>query len=585
MSDAVNDYTRQGVNLAHQGRLADAVLCFQEVVRLDPHNGHAYNNLANVFLFQGRYDEAVANYRHALTLLPNEAGINNHLSYAHSKRGNGAEAETYARRALTLKPDFAEAYNHLGIALGLQEKYDDAEACYFQALRLDPNLAKAHSNLAQLHLLQRRFDDAFNQAELALRLDPSLAESHASLAAVYLHHDMLEEAFECCRRALQLNPQLPEAHFHQATAYLKQGRLADAAALCRAVLSVQPGHSDMEYVLGMVALKENRLADALAAFDKLAQKKPNDAQVHFNRALVMLLGGNYEEGWPEYEWRWRWNEFVIRPFTEPMWDGAPLDGKTILLHAEQGLGDTLQFIRYAPLVKKKGGTVLVACPEALHKLLSRSPGIDQLVAQETFSGRTDEHAPFLSLPRLFKTTLTSIPAEVPYVFAEPALIETWRAELAGDTGFKIGIAWQGNPRHPDDRFRSMPLEHFAPLRRVPGVRWYSLQKKHGLADLAKAPFEVADLAARLDETTEAFVDTAAVMMSLDLVITSDTAIAHLAGALGVPVWVALRFAPIFAGSWAGRTVPGIRPCACSDKACAGNGRRCSKAWPTPWPRK
>jgi Flp pilus assembly protein TadD len=463
------------------------------------------------------------------------------LSYAYSKQGSGAEAETYARRALTLKPDFAEAYNHLGIALGLQEKYDDAEACYFQALRLDPKLAKAHSNLALLHLLQRRFDDAFNQAELALRLDPSLAESHASLAAVYLHHDMLEEAFECCRRALQLNPQLPEAHFHQATAFLKQGRLADAEAVCRAVLSVQPGHSDMEYVLGMIALKENRLADALAAFDKLAQKKPNDAQVRFNRALVLLLGGNFEEGWAAYEWRWRWKDFVIRPFTEPMWDGGPLDGKSILLHAEQGLGDTIQFIRYAPLVKQKGGTVLVACPRSLHKLLSRSPGIDQLVDQEAFSGRTDEHVPFLSLPRLFKTTLSSIPADVPYIFAEPALIDSWRAELARDPRFKVGIAWRGNPRHPDDRFRSVPLEEFASLRQVPNVRWYSLQKEDGQADLAKAPFDLVDLAPRLDD----FIDTAAIIMNLDLIITTDTALAHLAGALGVPVWVALRFAPDF----------------------------------------
>jgi tetratricopeptide (TPR) repeat protein len=544
-------YTHQGVALVNQGRLAEAVVYFEAAVRLEPNDANVYNNLANVYLFQGRYDEAIANYRYALQLVPDNAGFYNHLSYAYSKQDRGQEAEECARQAVWLQPHFAEAHNHLGIALGILERYDEAEASYHEALRLEPGLAKAHSNLAQLHLLQRRYDEAFARSETAIQLAPQLAEAYATQSAVFLHQNKLDEALASSQQALHLNPQLPEAHFHQATAYLKNGQLADAVAVCRDFQRIQPDHTGMEYILGMVALKENRPDDALASFNTLLLKKPEEAQVRFNRALIWLLQGNYEEGWPEYEWRWRWRDFVVRPFTQPMWDGSPLDGKTIVLHAEQGIGDTLQFIRYAPLVKKRvsrtdsKATVIVACQAALLKLLSRCPGIDQLVAQETFTGPSDEHISLLSLPSVLKTTVASIPADIPYIFPDLALVESWRGEIKAATGFKIGIAWQGSLEHPDDRHRSMPLADFAPLRQVQGIRWFSLQKGPGQDQLACAPFDVVDLSPCLDERAGAFMDTAAVMMSLDLVITSDTAIAHLAGALGVPVWVALQAAPDF----------------------------------------
>ena len=442
--------------------------------------------------------------------------------------------------------DDVHAYTREAIALVQQGRLREAVAVFEQVIHLDPQYAHGHSNLAHALLLQHRYDEALAQAERALQLDPQLADAHATLSAVHLRRNKVEDALASSGRALRLNPQLPEAYYNRARAYLKIGQIADAIAVCRELLRFRPDYIDVEFVLSMAAMKENRLEEALGSLNALLGKNPRDARAHLNRALIWLLQGNYEEGWAEYEWRWRGHEFV----TKPMWDGSPLDGKKIVLHAEQGLGDTLQYIRYAPLVKQRAAhpsdvTVTVACQECLHKLLSRCAGIDELVAPKSFAWPADEHALLMSLPNIFKTTVATIPVNVPYIFADPALVDAWRAEMSARRGFKIGVAWQGSPQHPDNLLRSVPLAELAPLGQVPGIRWFSLQKGPGKDQLASAPFDLVDLSPRLDETTGAFMDTAAVMKNLDLVITSDTAIAHLAGALGVPVWVALQAVPDF----------------------------------------
>ena len=281
---------------------------------------------------------------------------------------------------------------------------------------------------------------------------------------------------------------------------------------------------------------------------------------------MWLTRGDFERGWPSYEWRWNQPDSIGRSFTQPFWDGSPLGGRTILLHAELGLGDTIQFIRYVPLVKERGGSVIVECQSALMKLIASAAGIDQLVARGLPLPPFKVQAPLLSLPRIFKTTLDAIPAEVPYLHPDAALVDYWRRELRtsdktpADLGpsFKIGIAWQGNPKYGHDQQRSIAFTHFARLAGVNGIQLISLQKGFGSEQLQcshhasrddgesakpSTTAKVIDLGRRLDETSGAFMDTAAVMVNLDLVITSDTAVAHLAGALGVRVWVALPFIP------------------------------------------
>src|SRR5581483_3189988 len=228
-----------------------------------------------------------------------------------------------------------------------------------------------------------------------------------------------------------------------------------------------------------------------------------------------LLRGDFERGWEEYEWRWKVKQVApsARTFVQPLWDGAPLEHRTILLHAEQGLGDTLQFVRYAALVRERGGRVVLQCSEALHAILRCCPGIDELVGQSAPLPEFDVHAPLLSLPRILGTTLATIPAPVPYLFADGALVEFWKRELAEYSGFRIGIVWQGNPRYVHDRRRSIPLARFGPLARAEGVRLFSLQKGASRAQVPEleGTHAVIDLADRLDETAGAFMDTAAVM--------------------------------------------------------------------------
>jgi hypothetical protein len=283
----------------------------------------------------------------------------------------------------------------------------------------------------------------------------------------------------------------------------------------------------------------------VAEFRRAIRLAPNYAEAHKNLAHSLLRGGQFAEGWREYEWRWQCREFPRLPYTQPAWDGSPLEGRTLLLCAEQGLGDTIQFVRYAPLLKRRGGRTVVAAQKPLLPLLAGCPGIDALADRDAAPPPYDVFAPLLSLPRLLGTTPADVPAEVPYLQARPDLVERWREELRPLDGFRVGIAWRGSPGYRMDRLRSFPLSHFEPLARLPGVRLVSLQKGPGVEQLRELDgrFPVVDLAGRLDEASGPFMDTAAVMRNLDLVVSCDTAVAHLAGALGVPVWLALSCAP------------------------------------------
>jgi hypothetical protein len=282
---------------------------------------------------------------------------------------------------------------------------------------------------------------------------------------------------------------------------------------------------------------------ALAALDAALRIKPDFAVAHLNRAVGWLRMGRFETGWHEFEWRRLCEDYRVTPLPAPLWDGTPMPDRCLLLHSEQGLGDTIQFIRYAPLVKQRCGSVILQCQAGLKPLLSRCPGVDRLIVRGESLPEYHVQAPLMSVPEILGTTLETVPAEVPYLFADAALTETWRQRLADYSGFKVGIGWQGNRKYHGDNLRSIPLRNFSPLGRVPHLRLFSLQKGAGAEQIPDLATEchVVDFGPDFDAKGGTFMDTAAVMRNLDLVITSDTAAAHLAGALGVPVWVALGF--------------------------------------------
>jgi hypothetical protein len=302
--------------------------------------------------------------------------------------------------------------------------------------------------------------------------------------------------------------------------------------------------------------EQGRTVEAEAAYDIALWLQPDSVSTHWNRSLAWLHAGDYERGWPEYEWRWKRKQTPPRIFSKPVWDGSPLEGRTILLHTEQGLGDMVQFVRYVAVVKARGGSVIVQCPGFLIPLFQRTPGIDRLVDESSPLPEFDVYAPFMSLPGLTGTTLTTVPATVPYLFIEPERVAFWKDKLQSLQGFKIGIAWQGNPHHAWDHHRSFPLALFSSfprsawecssdaLRRVAEpapIHLISLQKGPGSEQLANLNglFTVHDFGAGLEAHPEAYMNTAALMLNLDLVITADTATAHLAGGLGVKTWIAL----------------------------------------------
>jgi tetratricopeptide (TPR) repeat protein len=459
--------------------------------------------------------------------------------------GDHAQAQFVYQRILQAAPDEPNALNGLGVLALHADRLDEAEDYLRRAILASPRDASILGNLSELHRRHGRADEAIACCRQALELAPDWPLLHSNLGVVLKQQEQFEQAVASFSRALELNPNLAEVHYNLANTLVKLDRLDLAEASFRRALELTPSDPETHNNLGNILETQGRLAEAIAHFDTALRHRWDFAEAHRNRSLLRLSLGNYAEGWPEYEWRLRVPGTLVPNFPMPRWQGEPLSGRTILLTVEQGLGDTIQFVRYAPLVKERGGRVVLRCQDAVNALLARSPGIDLIATAEAEPEALDYQCPLLSLPAVLGTTLETIPATIPYLFAQAERVAHWRQKLADVRELKVGIAWQGSPTYGADRYRSIPLEKFAPLAACPGVRLFSLQKGYGheqLAPLAEQ-WNIVDLGTSLDEGTGAFVDTAAAMMNLDLVITSDTSIAHVAGALGVPVWVALQFSP------------------------------------------
>ena len=295
---------------------------------------------------------------------------------------------------------------------------------------------------------------------------------------------------------------------------------------------------------------------ALATYEEALRIGPNDADIHNQVGILRLLLGDFANGWPEYEWRWKAGQETLPSICVSLWDGSSLDGKSILLLAEQGIGDTVQFIRYAAWLKKRYACrVLVHVPASLQPLLSTCKGIDEWVVNtDSLPGCRPVYAPLLHIPSVLRHTTQNFPTDVPYLSSDEFLTNQWRHVLAHFSGHRIGIAWRGSPTHACDRIRSIPLIEFAHLTSVPGVTLFSLQKWAG-AEEVESQAEIVNLGPQLDEHTGAFVDTAAVLKNLDLLVSCDTAVAHVAGALGLPVWMASPLFPIARWGLHGETTP------------------------------
>ncbi len=530
-----------GAALQAQGRLDEAAAAFREALRLRPADADAHCELGAVLASLGRRGEALDAYREAVRLRPDHAEALVSLGVALGEQGRAGEAVDLLRRAVAARPTLARAHLNLGVALAQQGQPAEALAALDAALRLQPDYAEAAFNRGNVLGDLGRRDEALAAYERALDLRPDHAGALNNLGLALAEAGRPAEAVPVLRQAARLQPASPAAWNNLARALTDLARFAEAEAAVAEALRLEPGGAEGHHHLGNLYKEQGRLEEALACYRQALRLDPHSAATQYNRALALLQAGDYARGWPAYEWRWKRKKAKPRTFREPAWDGGPLAGRTILLWCEQGLGDALQFVRYAPRVKARGAAVVLECPGYLLPLLSTCPGVDRLVAEGAAPPPFDVQVPLMSLPGLLGTTLATVPAAVPYLSADPARVERWGQQLRATGAFTVGVVWQGNPYHQWDRHRSAPLAAFAPLAAVEGVRLVSLQRVHGLEQLGRlgGRFAVAELAGEFDGPGAAFLDTAAVMAGLDLVVSVDTAAAHLAGALGVPAWVAL----------------------------------------------
>lgn len=536
----------RGNALAALGRLQDAAASFREAVRLRPGLADAHNNLGHALLGLGDADSALAAFDAALGLRPDHAGALNNRGSALLALGRPGEALASFDRAIAIAPGFAQAHDNRGTTLQALGRPAEAVASHDRAVQLQPESSHALRERANARRQLGQHQAALADCERAIALAPDSAEALNTRGVVL--HDMgrYPEALADYDRALALKPGFAEAWNNRGNVLHDLGRGEEALASLQRALELKPGYVEALDNLGMVLQDLKRFDEAAVVYDRAIEHGPTHAEAHKRRATLRLLRGDFARGMADYEASHRHARVASgrRPVARAHWEGQPLQGRSLLLSEPSGFGDTLQFWRFIPQLLAMGAQVGFFGQPRLYRLLRSSPWPVRLLSAPPAAGAFDYECELWSLPHVLGTTLDTLPGGVPYFAAEPALAEKWAAWL-GHGHYNIGIAWQGKPDRKIDAGRSIPLATFRPLAGVPGVRLVSLQQGHGTEQLQALAegMAVRVPGADFDAGADAFVDTAALMASLDLVVTSDTAIAHLAGALGRPTWVALKHVP------------------------------------------
>ncbi len=486
----------------------ESVFGFEHTLRLDPNCLEAALKLGVLWGQKGRSGEAAHVFSRAVKIDGNSAIARRYFGMALNDLKGFDEAIVNLQMALKLEPMVAETYLHLGHAFSGLGKLEDAVVCYSAAAENSPQDVIPHLCLGSCWAQQSRLEEAKTSFWKALSIDPNCALAFQNLGIASESEGKLDEAYEHFSRAIQIDPQLASAHVN----------------------------------LGVILDRHRRYDEAEKSFHVALSVAPENIPAKFNLGMLKLRNGDWKTGFGLYELRMQLPGATKLSGGTPIWDGDSLAGKTILVRNEQGLGDCIQFARYLPLVKNRGGRVLLRCRRSMLGLLSTCAGIDELIDVSAPLPKHDVLVPMLSLPRIFGTTPDNVPNMVPYLKAHQAREEAWEKRLAEDKGYKIGIVWRGNPGYSSDKRRSVRLENFQPIGQLNRVQFYSLQKEDVSEEIdsMRHRFQVRNFGSELDKEG-AFLDTAAIMKSLDLVISVDSSSAHLAGALGIPVWLALAY--------------------------------------------
>lgn len=466
------------------------------------------------------------------------------LALQHHNRGELQQAEAIYQQVLAAFPEQPDALHLMGV-LAFQCNQPQLAADFIRrAIVAYPDDANFHYNLGQILLAGPNRAQAVDAYRRAVALKPDYADAWNNLAALMVEAGQIPEGIAAYRRAIEINPNSAAYQANLSNALREDNQLEEAAASAKRATEIDPSFASGHNNLGAAILRLGRHDEAIASYRRAISLDPNLAMAHYNLAMALLLQGHLAEAWPEMEWRWKTKELdlAVQELPHPRWDGSNLNGKRIFLQIEQGFGDAIHFVRYVPQVIAKGGRVILGVSPELVRLMRCVEELEMLVTDGDPIPQFDLQCPLLSLPGIFRTTLETIPAPIPYLQADPTLVEEWKAKLGPDDGRrKVGLVWAGRPEHKNDRNRSLSLQQLAPLATAPGVRWINLQMGPPAQQITSAPngMEFFDAANGIKD----FADSAAIMMNLDLLISVDTAAVHLAGALGKPAWTLLPFTP------------------------------------------
>ena len=522
------------------GRLAEAEQLYRRILARQPRHADALNLLGVIAGETGHADIAINLINQAIAVQPDTPLFLQNLAESLRRLGRFEEAAASMRRLVELSPDSPATLHQMADFLRNIERYDEARATYDRVLQLTPDSADAHNNRGGCLLKLYRYEEASQSIRRAIELNPRSAEAYNNLGGCLQKINMPADAIDACRKAISLKPDYADAFSNLGGALCATGDLPGAIAANQRSLELNPNSHQAHHNFASALLATNEVASAISGFRKALQIRPDDAETHFNLSLSLLLRGEYAEGWKEMEWRLKTADFLKSKINlhVPHWEGQDLHGRSIFVHGEQGFGDNIQFIRYSALLACRGANVFMLCPKELRRLFASIKQQRILIPGEPWP-KLDFYCSLLSLPRLFSTEIDSIPSQTPYLWPEPELVDRWKAQVAPrQEGLRVGLFWQGRPI---PRNRSIPLEMLEPLAAAQNVIFHSLQLRgENPPPLAPPPgMRLIDPTSQIKD----FADTAALIANLDMVITIDSAVAHLSGALGITTWVFLPFAP------------------------------------------
>jgi tetratricopeptide (TPR) repeat protein len=546
----VRELLKDGIAHQQAGRKKEAEACYRQALEAEPHCPQVLLLLGLLAQQTGRNAESIRLMEQALALNPNDPDTLNSLAESYLAEKQFEAARRCVERVAELLPQSGEAHHRLGKVQERTGEWDAALECYQRAVALEPDSPAIHSSLGRLYEKQDACAEAVECCRRAAVLDPANSDIYTQLGTALTGLKKYAEAVEALRRALDLQPGNTRAVYALGYLFEQKGDFASAVESYQAALNLSPDMEPARLHLGIVYSQQGELTQAIQCFERVLKLDPDSAEARAFLGLIHLQQGNFRDGLREYEERWRTNHGFRfgRKFRQPGWQGDPLEGSRILLYAEQGMGDTIHFVRYVPEVAARGGKVILEVQARLRRLLAETPGAEQVVRSDEALPEFDWQCPLASLPLVLGTELHTIPAPIPYVHADPEQVEAWRERLRaadrerdGGRPLRIGLVWAGSPSHPYERWRSIPLEQLAPLTHLEGTVFYSLQMGEAAGQLV--PLGSQARVIDLQNEQKDFADTAAIVANLDLVISIDTSVAHLAGALGKPVWIPLFRSP------------------------------------------